>query len=91
MWRRKSTIKLARPAVLKAGVNAYIGRKRKKRDNRALWQVQINAGCRQNGLIYSRFINLLKKDKIELDRKVLAELAGKYPKVFAAICAEVKK
>ncbi|MFA6322717.1 MAG: 50S ribosomal protein L20 [Candidatus Buchananbacteria bacterium] len=91
MWRRKSTIKLGRPAVLKAGVNAYVGRKNKKRVNRGLWQVQINAACRENGLSYSKFIDLLKKNKIELDRKVLAEIAGQYPKVFAAIVSSVKK
>lgn len=91
MWRRKSTIKLGRPAVLKAGVNAYVGRKNKKRDNRSLWLVQINAACRLNETTYSKLIAALKANKIELDRKVLAEIAGKYPKVFAAIVSSVKK
>jgi len=90
-WRRKSTIKLGRPAVLKAGVNAYEGRRQKKRNNRALWQTQINAACRLHDLSYSKFIDLLKKNKIDLDRKVLAEIAGKYPKVFTAIVKEIKK
>jgi large subunit ribosomal protein L20 len=90
-WGRKNTLKQAKTAVLKAGVHAYRDRKKKKRVNRALWQIQINAACRQNGLTYSRFINLLKINKIELDRKVLSQLAGQYPKVFSAIVAEVKK
>ena len=90
-WGRKKTIRLARTAVLKAGVNAYVDRRRKKRVNRGLWQIQINAAVRPFGLSYSRFIDLLKKNKIELDRKVLAELAATQPKIFAAIVAEVKK
>lgn len=89
-WRRKSTIRLARTAVIKAGVHAYRGRKGKKRDNRALWQIKINAAVRPYGLSYSKFINLLKKSKIELDRKVLSQLAVSYPKVFEAIIKEVK-
>lgn len=90
-WGRKNTLRLAKTAVLKAGVHAYRDRKKKKRVNRALWQIQINAACRQHDLSYSKFINLLKVNKIELDRKVLAELAGKQPAVFAKIIAEVKK
>jgi len=90
-WSRKNTIRLAKTAVNKAGVHAYTDRRKKKRVNRSLWQIQINAACRQNDLTYSKFINLLKKNKIELDRKVLAEVAGKNPAVFAKIVAEVKK
>ena len=90
-WGRKNTIRLAKTAVLKAGVHAYRDRKNKKRTNRALWQIQINAACRQHDLSYSKFINLLKVNKIELDRKVLAEMAGKQPAIFAKIVAEVKK
>ncbi|MFA6255028.1 MAG: 50S ribosomal protein L20 [Patescibacteria group bacterium] len=90
-WGRKNTIRLAKTAINKAGVHAYTGRKKKKRVNRALWQIQINAGTRQYDLSYSKFIHLLKKNKIDLDRKVLAELAGKQPKVFAKIISEVKK
>lgn len=88
---RKKTIRLAKTAVIKAGAHAYIDRKKKKRVNRSLWQVQINAACRLHGLTYSKFINLLKKSKIDLDRKVLAEIAGNHPKVFEAIVKEVKK
>ena len=90
-WGRKNVIRLAKTAVIKAGVHAYRGRKGKKRTNRALWQIRINAAVRPHGLSYSRFINLLKVKKIELDRKVLSELAAKHPKVFDAIVKEVKK
>ncbi|MFA5022395.1 MAG: 50S ribosomal protein L20 [Patescibacteria group bacterium] len=90
-WGRKNTLKLAKTAVLKAGVNAYRDRKRKKRVNRALWQIQINAACREQGLSYSKFINLLKVNKIELDRKVLADLANKKPKAFTQLLTSVKK
>src|SRR3989338_7702463 len=90
-WGRKKTIKLAKTAVFKAGVHAYRDRRKKKRTNRALWQIKINAASREHGLNYSKFIGLLKKNKIELDRKVLAEIAEKHPKVFEKIVAEVKK
>lgn len=85
MWGRKSKITLAKTAATKAGVNAYIGRKQKKRDNRALQQVRINAAARLNGTSYSKLMGDLKKRKVELDRKVLAEIAMKHPKAFAAI------
>jgi large subunit ribosomal protein L20 len=90
-WGRKKTIRLAKTAVLKAGVNAFRDRKNKKRDRRGLWQTQISAAVREYDLSYSRFIDLLKKKNIELDRKVLATIAAEYPKVFAAIVTEVKK
>ena len=89
-WGRKNVIRLAKTAVIKAGVHAYYGRKGKKRVNRALWQIKINAAVRPYGLSYSKFINLLKKNKIELDRKVLSQLAVSYPKIFEAIVKEVK-
>jgi len=90
-WQRKKTIRLGRVAVLKAGQHAFRDRRFKKRSSRNLWQIQINAAVRPHGLSYSRFINLLKVNKIELDRKVLAQIAGKYPKVFDAIIKEIKK
>ncbi len=90
-WDRKSKPKLAKVAVTKAGVYAYRDRRVRKRDFRKLWQVRINAAARLNGLTYSSFIYALKKNKIELDRKVLAQLAVEYPKVFAALVNEVKK
>ena len=88
--RRKKTIKLARPAMLKAGASAFRDRRAKKRSFRALWQIQINAACREHGLSYSRFIAGLKKANIELDRKVLSQLAQEYPPVFAKIVERVK-
>ncbi|MBI4426753.1 MAG: 50S ribosomal protein L20 [Candidatus Kerfeldbacteria bacterium] len=84
-WRRKTSVKLAKVAVTHAGWNAYKHRRTKKRDFRRLWQIRINAGARQNGITYSRLIPLLKAKKIELNRKVLAELAAKHPQVFAEV------
>ncbi len=91
MWGRKSKIKLAKVAVLKAGVNAYRGRKQKKRDFRSLWTVRLNAAGREQGMSYSKFIDALKKANVELDRKVLAAIALEHPTVFAKLVAEVKK
>ncbi len=90
-WGRKSKIKLAKTAVLKAGVNAYRGRKQKKRDFRSLWTVRLNAAAREQGMSYSKFIDALKKANVSLDRKVLANIALEHPAVFAKIVAEVKK
>ncbi|MBU1164926.1 50S ribosomal protein L20 [Patescibacteria group bacterium] len=90
-WGRKKTIKLARPAALKAGSYALRDRRVKKRTYRRLWQIKINAAVREHGLSYSKFINLLKKNKIEMDRKILADLAEHEPKVFAQIIKQVKK
>jgi len=90
-WGRKSKITLAKVAARKAGVYAFAHRRRRKGDFRRLWQIQINAAVREHGLSYSRFIDLLKKKKIELDRKILAQLAREYPVVFAKIVEAVKK
>lgn len=87
---RKSKIKLAKTAIRKAGVYAYRDRRTKKRRARALWQIKINAGCRANSLTYSKFIDALKKNKIELDRKILADLAENYPKIFSEIVKKVR-
>jgi len=84
-WGRKSKIKLAKTAILKAGANAYRDRRNKKRTARALWQIKINAAARLNSTTYSRLIDKLHKTKITLDRKVLSEIAVKYPEVFKAI------
>lgn len=84
-WGRKSKITLAKTAILKAGVNAYRDRKNKKRAARALWQVKINAAARANGTTYSKLIDNLNKKGVKLDRKVLAEIAAKYPEVFKAL------
>ncbi len=90
-WGRKSKYRAAKQAVYKALTYAYRDRRVRKRDFRRLWQIQINAGVRQYGLSYSKFINLLKNKKIELNRKVLADLAENEPKVFEKIVEEVKK
>lgn len=90
-WGRKKLVKQAKTAVLKAGVHAYTDRRRKKRTSRALWQIKISAFVKEHDLSYSKFINLLKKAQIEIDRKVLAELAEQYPKVLEAIIKQVKK
>jgi len=89
-WGRKVKYRLAKEALLKAWIHAYRDRKKKKRDFRALWQVQINAACRNLEISYSKFINALKKNKIELDRKILASLAQDYPQVFEKIVEKIK-
>src|SRR5918993_465135 len=85
---KHSSYKRAKEQVWKSGVYAYEGRKQRKRDFRALWIQRINAGARQHGLSYSRFINGLKEAGIAVDRKVLADLAVSEPAVFVAPDAE---
>ena len=87
---RKSLIKLAQTADTKAGAHAYRDRKNKKRENRRLWQVKINAAVRALGTTYSVFINSLKKNNVAIDRKVLAQVAEHHPEVFKKIVEEVK-
>ena len=89
-WGRKSKYRLAKEALLHAWTYTYRDRKRKKREFRRLWQIQINAACRQHGLSYSKFICGLKQKKIELDRKILAKLAQNHPEIFEKIIKEVK-
>ncbi|BCX15958.1 MAG: 50S ribosomal protein L20 [Candidatus Parcubacteria bacterium] len=89
-WGRKSKERAAKEALLHAGVHAFRGRKEKKRNFRSLWQVKINAAARENGLTYSKLINSLKKKNVEIDRKILAEIAQKHPAVFKKIVEEVK-
>ena len=83
--RRKSTFKVAKQAVIRAGVNAYRDRRQRKRQFRSLWIIRINAGAREHGLSYSRFIAGLKKAAIEVDRRVLADLAMNEKEVFAVL------
>jgi large subunit ribosomal protein L20 len=90
-WGKKKLIKQATESLHKAGAHAFADRKKKKRVNRALWQIRLNAAVREHGLSYSKFINLLKVNKIELDRKVLSEIAQKNPEVFAKIVKQIKK
>lgn len=87
---RSKQIKKAKEAVLHAGEYAFGGRKRKKRDFRQVWIMRLNAGVRNSGLTYSKFVNLLKTKNIALDRKVLAQIAVEYPKAFEKIVEKVK-
>lgn len=88
----KSTLyRVAREQVMKSGQYAYVGRKLRKRDMRSLWISRINAGCRQNGISYSKFIGGLKKNGIELNRKVLADLALTDAAAFTKLVETAKK
>jgi large subunit ribosomal protein L20 len=87
---RKNLIKQAKEAILKAGTNAYRDRKAKKREFRRLWIVKINAGLKEFKLSYSKFIKALKDKKVELDRKILADLAENNPEEFKKIVEKVK-
>ena len=87
---RSRVFRVAKQAVIKAGQYAYRDRRQKKRQFRALWIARINAGARVNGLSYSRFIAGLKKASIEIDRKVLADLAVNEKAAFAAIVEKAK-
>lgn len=89
-WGRKSKERAAKEALLHAWTHAFKGRKQKKRDYRAMWQTQINAGARAAGLTYSKLIAGLKKQNILLDRKILADLAKNEPKVFEKIVEKIK-
>ncbi len=86
--RRKNTITSANAAVDRSMQHAYVGRKLKKRNFRALWIQRINAACRINGVTYSRFISGLARAGIEIDRKVLADLAVHEPESFKALVAQ---
>lgn len=83
--------RVAREAVMKSGQYAYVGRKLKKRDMRSLWIVRINAACREAGLTYSQFVSGLKKANVELNRKVLAEIAATDKVAFAKLVETAKK
>jgi len=89
-WGRKSKYRAAKDALMHAQTYSYRDRRRKKRDFRQLWQIRINAASRQNGISYSKLINAFKKNKIELDRKILAELATKHPEIFSEIIQKIK-
>ena len=89
--RRKNKIRIARQAVEKAGQYAYRDRKVKKRSFRALWIQRINAAVRAEGLTYGQFIHALKLANIDLDRKVLADIAMHEAEAFSGIIAQAKK
>ena len=91
-WGTKSKhFKMANQAVMKSGVYAYVGRKRKKRDFRRLWITRISAACKLNGMNYSTFMNGLKKAGIEMNRKMLAELAVNDKAAFTQLTETAKK
>lgn len=86
----KRRIRAAKEAVLHAGQYAYIGRKLRKRDLRRLWITRINAAARANGTTYARLMSALKKSKVELDRKILSEIASRDPETFAKVVSEIQ-
>ena len=89
-WGRKAKYKLAKDAMRHAWSYAFRDRRAKKREFRKLWQIKINSGTRKLGLTYSKFINLLNKNKIEVDRKILAQLAENHPEIFKKIVEKVR-
>ena len=91
-WGNKSKhYKMANQQLMKSGRYAYIGRKQRKRDFRKLWITRISAGCKKNGMNYSTFIHGLKTLNIDLNRKVLSEMAIHDTEAFASLCERVKK
>ena len=88
--RRKNVFRVAVQAVERGLQYAYRDRKKRKSDFRGLWIQRINAGVREHGLTYSQFINGLKKSSVEIDRKILADLAVKQPEVFEALVNKVQ-
>jgi len=91
MWGRKSKIKQAKTAAVKADKYAYRDRRNKKRTMRALWQLRIGAAARAAGMNYSGLMDKIHKSNIELDRKILSQLAKDYPKTFDAVVESAKK
>lgn len=87
---RRKRVKTAKEALLHAGQYAYIGRKLRKRDLRRLWIVRLNAAAREHGLTYHKLISGLKSANIELDRKILADIAVKDPDTFKEIVSAIK-
>ena len=88
-WGRKAKYRQAKEALQHAWTYSFRDRKTKKRNFRRLWQTQINAATREQGVTYSRFISQLKKNNVELDRKVLSQLAKDQPEIFKKIVEKV--
>jgi len=88
---RSKLLRAGKEAVMRAGQYAYFGRKNKKRDYRGMWIIRINAACDLRGIPYHRFMNGLRRAKIELNRKALAELALSEPKAFDELVDTAKK
>ena len=91
LWGRKSKYKSAKDALRHAWRYSYRDRKNKKREFRKLWQIRVNAACQRQEISYSKFIRGLKKNKIEIDRKILAELVQEHPIIFEKIVEKAKK
>jgi len=89
-WRRKTNLRAAKEALLHAWSFQFADRKKKKRNFRRLWQIKIGAAAQLNGLSYSKLINQLKKANIELDRKILSDLAEYHPEIFEKIVSTAK-
>ena len=87
---KSKEFRIANQAVMRSGTNAYIGRKQKKRDFRKLWITRISAACKLNGMNYSTFMNGLKKADINLNRKMLSEIAIADPAAFTALTEKAK-
>ena len=87
---RRQRVKAAKEALVHAGAYAYHGRKLRKRDLRGLWIIRINAAIRAEGMSYSKFMARLKKANIQIDRKILADIATNDPSTFKAILSQVK-
>ncbi len=90
-WGRKTKYRAAKEALMHAWTYQYRDRRNLKRDKRRLWQIQINGALRERGISYSKFMGEMKKKGIELDRKILAQLANKEPEIFGKITEEVRK
>ena len=88
--QKSRNFKAAKPATMRALRSAYVGRKNRKRDYRKLWIARINAAARMNGISYSRLINGLKKSEIDINRKMLSEIAINDPAGFAKLCETAK-
>ena len=89
-WGRKNKYKAAKEALMHAWSYQYRDRRNKKRDKRRLWQVQINAALMKYNISYSKFMGQLKKKEIQVDRKILAQLANEEPEIFEKIIKEAK-
>lgn len=89
-WGRKSKYRLAKDALYHAWEYSFRDRRRKKAEKRALWQTQISAASKKQGISYSKFMNSLKKNNIQLDRKILSQLIQKQPAIFEKIAESTK-
>ncbi len=89
-WRRKTNYRAAKEALIKAGKYAYRDRRVKKRMMRRLWILRLNNALRQQGIRYSEFMKKLKEKKVELDRKVMSEMAMENPEIFEKFVKEIK-